>query len=404
MVNLLKSPQQAQKKVMHMILKLPKKLQTIAAIKRKFYFFLWLNLIAFANYAQIQNMGMTDGKDSLEAGKVNISGYVDLYYGRSVNLPPTSDRPYAVSSSRNREISINLAYIDIRYQDEFVRARFTPAVGTYMNANYAAEPGTLKNIFEANAGVRISKKRNIWLDAGIIGSPFTNETAISKDQLLYTRSFAAENAPYYLSGARVSVPFGKNLTAYGYLINGWQQIDDVNNNLAIATQIEYRPSNSILINWNTYFGNEGSTAKPDFKNRYFTDLYAIFKPNKQVTLTADIYGGIQENKPDTLATSLLPWWQANAAIQYELNPKLSVAARIEYFEDLNQVILTPLNPAVNGFSTYSSSICFNWKINSKAWFRLEGRHYASPENVYFDQNKGHVPTDFLAIGSLCVSF
>ena len=26
------------------------------------------------------------------------------------------------------------------------------AAGTYMNANYAAEPGVLKNIYEANAG------------------------------------------------------------------------------------------------------------------------------------------------------------------------------------------------------------------------------------------------------------
>lgn len=389
---------------MHMILKLPKKHQTIAVTKRKVYFFLWLNLIAFANYAQIQNMGMTDGKDSLEAGKVNINGYVDLYYGRSLNLPPNGDRPYAVSSSRNREISINLAYIDIRYQDEFVRARFAPAVGTYMNANYAAEPGTLKNIFEANAGVRISKKSNIWLDAGIFGSPFTNETAISKDQFLYSRSFAAENAPYYLSGARISVPIGKKLTAYGYLINGWQQIADVNNNLAVATQIEYRPTNSILINWNTYLGNEASIIKPNFKNRYFTDIYAILKAGKKVTLTADVYGGFQEYKTDTTPTKMLPWWQANATIQYEFHPKLSIAARIEYFEDLNQVVITPITLNTNGFSTYSSSLCINWKVNAKTWFRLEGRHYASAEKVYLDKTKGAQATDFLGITSLCVSF
>ena len=50
------------------------------------------------------------------------------------------------------------------------RANIALAVGTYMNANYAAEPGVLKNIYEANAGVKISNNKNIWVDAGILPS------------------------------------------------------------------------------------------------------------------------------------------------------------------------------------------------------------------------------------------
>ncbi|PGH40009.1 MAG: hypothetical protein CRN43_05660 [Candidatus Nephrothrix sp. EaCA] len=62
-----------------------------------------------------------------------------------------------------------------------------------MNANYAAEPGTLKNIAEASVAVRLSKKRNYWMEAGVLSSPYTNESALSKDQLMYTRTGASQN-------------------------------------------------------------------------------------------------------------------------------------------------------------------------------------------------------------------
>eukprot|EP01035_Chromulina_nebulosa_P056617 gene56617-77590_t len=37
--------------------------------------------------------------------------------------------------------------------------------GTYANANLGAETGVLKNILEANIGIKISKNKNLWLDA-----------------------------------------------------------------------------------------------------------------------------------------------------------------------------------------------------------------------------------------------
>ena len=73
------------------------------------------------------------------------------------------------------------------------------AAGTYMNANYAAEPEYLKNIYEANAGIKISKNENLWIDVGILPSHIGFETAIRKDNWTLTRSMVAENSPYYES-------------------------------------------------------------------------------------------------------------------------------------------------------------------------------------------------------------
>jgi hypothetical protein len=153
-------------------------------------------------------------------GHVTIRGYVDSYF--AYNFSNTNDLsiPYYVSSARNNQFQINLAYLQLNYRSKGLRARFAPGVGTYMNDNYADEPSTLKNIVEANVGVLLSEKRKIWVDVGVFTSHYSNETPISKDQLMYTRSFAPENVPYYLTGAKVTVPVSDNLNTY-FLYTEW---------------------------------------------------------------------------------------------------------------------------------------------------------------------------------------
>ncbi|MDL5044680.1 outer membrane beta-barrel protein [Oscillatoria amoena NRMC-F 0135] len=192
--------------------------------------------------AQVTNTGVMDTTDVQKEGKVTVGGYVDAYYGFDFNEPKSGDRSYFVSMARHNEFTINLAYADIKYSSQNIRARFVPGFGTYINANYAAEPGVLKNIVEGYTGIRLSQKREVWLDAGVFGSPYTNESAISKDHLMYTRSFAPEYVPYYLSGLKLSYTLNSKVNLYLYLLNGWQQIQDLNSDKSIGTQVEYRPA------------------------------------------------------------------------------------------------------------------------------------------------------------------
>ncbi|MBL0083634.1 MAG: outer membrane beta-barrel protein [Saprospiraceae bacterium] len=89
---------------------------------------------------------------------------------------------------------------------------------------------------------------------------YTNESAISKDHLMYTRSLAPEYVPTIFSGVKLTMPISAKVTAYLYLLNGWQQIKDNNVNLAFGSQLEYRPDDQNLINWNTYIGDESSPS------------------------------------------------------------------------------------------------------------------------------------------------
>jgi len=353
--------------------------------------------------AQVSNTGMVNVYDSAAKGKITVGAYVDVYYGFDFNRPIESDRLYCVSSPRHNEVNINLVYADFKYINDNVRAHFVPGFGNYINSNYAAEKGSLKNIVEANAGVKLFKKKDIWLDAGVLPSPYTNESAISKDHLMYTRSFAPEYVPYFLTGVKLSTPINKKVNAYWYLLNGWQSIQDANKQLSLGTQIEYRPNNKLLLNWNTYVGNESSKTTPDFGVRYFTDLYAIYNPDGKFSLTSCVYAGLQERKDSLGQKSQGEWWQANVIGRYSFNKKSSLSARIEYFEDASSIQIKPLTGVI-GFSTFSGGLCYTLKISPNALFRFEGRTYFSQKDVYESPNKKAIPYSNLLITNLTVWF
>ena len=144
----------------------------------KEYILIFVCLISVACVkAQVTNTATMDTTSFSRKGKLSIEGYVDTYYAYNFNKPSSNDQPYFVSMARHNEVNINLAYIDLKYSSSRVRARFVPGFGTYINANYAQEPGSLKNIIEASAGIKLLEKKNIWIDFGVFGSPYTNESA-----------------------------------------------------------------------------------------------------------------------------------------------------------------------------------------------------------------------------------
>jgi hypothetical protein len=329
--------------------------------------------------AQVTNKTTLDTTDFAFQGKVTMEGYIDSYYAYNFNRPASKDQPYMISMARDREVAINLAFIEMKYSSSRLRARLVPGFGTYINANYAAENGSLKNIVEGSVGIRLSTKRNIWIDAGIFGSPYTNESAISKDHLAYTRSFAPEYVPYYLTGVKASLPLSGKVTAYLYLLNGWQQIQDQNDRLAAGTQIEYRPTDYLLFNWDTYIGDERSAADTTVGKRYFSDIYLIYSRGK-FSATSCVYAGVQQQ-----AESQATWWQANVIVRYNLTTKFSATGRVERFSDPNQVHIVPMNGS--SFKTSSASLGFNYRLADNVLIRLEGRTFLSDEKVYSRNNE-----------------
>lgn len=222
-----------------------------------------------------------DGQEQT-ASPFSWAVYAELYYGYDFTKPVDNNRPsFVYNHNRHNEVNLNLGFVRGTYATNRVRANLAFAAGTYVNANYVSESGVLKNVFEANAGLRLSKKINLWFDVGIFGSHLGFESAIGKDCANLTRSMGAENSPYYETGARINYQTRDNKWLFSILaLNGWQRITRLPGNslLSVGTQLQFKPNEQWLFNFSTFTG----TDTPDSARliRTFHDMYGKVKLDK----------------------------------------------------------------------------------------------------------------------------
>ncbi|MCK8492655.1 porin [Spirosoma sp. RP8] len=341
-------------------------------------------------------------------GGLTISGYAEAYYTHDFTAPKTSqERPgFLYNHKRNREININLAFLKAAYSAERVRANLAIQVGTYAQYNYAAEQPLLRNVFEANAGVKLSKSRDLWLDAGIFGSHIGFESAISKDCWTLTRSLVAENSPYYLSGAKLTynTPNGK-WTLLGSVVNGWQRIAKLPgySGPALSTQVQYKPNANVVLNWSTFLGSD----RPDSlkQTRFYNNVYAILNSNRKVSAILGFDIGADRKPVDSnnqrFGTGSYVWYSPVAIVRYSISDALKLAGRVEYYDDKNGVIIATGTP--NGFKTWGYSLNVDYFILPSAVFRIEGKLYNSQDAI-FESTSNLSRTNTSLTTSLAVSF
>lgn len=309
-----------------------------------------------------------------------VSAYVESYYLQDL---PQNDRHmmpgFIYNHNRAGEVNLNLGLLKGSYSGDQVRANLAFAAGTYMNANYAAEPGVLKNVFEANVGVRLSAKHDLWLDAGIMPSHIGLESAIGKDNWALTRSLVAENTPYFESGVKLGYTShdSKWYLAAMYL-NGWQRIQrlDGNSTPAFGTQVTYKPNANLTLNYSTFTGSD----QPDSvrQMRYYHNIYGIFQLSGKwgVTMGFDI-GSQQKAKGSSRYQAV---YVPVVIVRFSPVPNFRMAARGEYYHDRNGMIVQTGSP--HGFRTFGTSLNFDYQIAPQVMWRIEARRLQSRDALF----------------------
>lgn len=340
-------------------------------------------------------------QDSTKTSPLTISGYLEPYYSYDLGEPANHERPsFFYSYNRHNEVNLNIGFAKVNYTSDKIRSNFALMAGTYAQYNLSAEQGLLKNVFEANVGVKISKKRTIWVDAGIMPSHIGFESAIGKDCWSLTRCMLGENSPYYETGVKLGYTL-KNEKLYlaGMYLNGWQRIQKIpgNQTPAFGTQITYKQNKKITINWSTYAGNE----QPDSLRlmRYFNNFYGQFQFTKKFGAILGFDIGIQQQKKDT--NEFNNWYSPVLILQYKATDKFRVAIRGEYYSDEKGVIIYTGTP--NGFQTVGSSLNFDYQITENAVFRIEGRGLNSKDKIFIFDGKPSNENYFITT-SLAISF
>jgi hypothetical protein len=332
--------------------------------------------------------------------EIYISGFLDVFYIYDFNQPSGNFRqPFLFNHNRHNEFNLNLGLVKLGVEHAKYRANLALQTGTYASDNYASEPGLLKNIFEANIGLSINKKKNLWLDAGIFASHIGFESAIASDNWTMTRSLLAENSPYFLSGAKLTYNPNNSWEIAGLIVNGWQRIQRLEGNSlpSVGTQINFNPSEQFTLNWSSFVG----TDDPDTtrRMRYFNNFYGQFQLTKKFGLITGFDFGTQQQSINSSNYDV--WFSPVIIGQFAFSKTWKTAVRIEYYQDETGIII-PTN-TINGFKTTGLSINFDYSPTPNIMCRFEGR-WLNSEDKLFETNTTLSNNNYIVATSIVIRF
>lgn len=352
-----------------------------------------LSLICFRLSAQV---------DSLWHQKplLIVSGFADVFYVYDFNQPKGTQRqPFLFNHNRHNEVNLNLGFIKLGLDHQKYRVNVALQTGTYVNDNYAAEPGLLKSILEANVGISLNENNNLWLDAGILPSHIGFESVISIDNWTLTRSLLTENSPYFLAGAKLSYRPSDHLEIAGLMLNGWQRIQRVQGNSlpSFSTQVNYTPTNNLKFYCSSFVG----TDDPDStrRMRYFNNLYGQFQITNKLGLIVGFDAGMQQRLKGSSAYDF--WFSPVVIGQFDFSRYWKAALRAEYYQDKTGIIIKTSTP--NGFRTTGLSLNFDYSPIQNVVYRLEGRLLKSKDDV-FETRQSPSTNNFIIGTSIAIKF
>jgi hypothetical protein len=350
-----------------------------------------LSLITSVSFAQ------TDSSKS----PLTFSGYAEVYYSYDFSGPANHERPsFFYNFNRHNEANLNLGFINANYTRKNIRANFGLMAGTYAQYNLSAEQPLLRYLWQANVGVKLSRKKNLWIDGGVFPSHIGFESPVGKSCDALTRSFIGDNTPSYESGIKIGYTSDNSKWFLSALVvNGWQRIMRVNGNNtpAFGTQITFTPSGKFTFNYSTFIGND----KPDTaaQMRYYHNFYALLNPTDKFRITLGFdYCMEQKSKGSSKYNTL---YSPVIILRYLFFNKLAIAARGEYYNDNNGIIIATGTP--DGFQTLGYSLNLDYTIRDNIMCRIEGRGLSCKDWIFSSDNKASSQNYFVT-ASFAIAF
>lgn len=328
----------------------------------------------------------------------SISGFLDAFYAFDFNRPEGPERQKGFyNHNRHNKPAINVVLIRMHYEKDSFHAVLDLQAGTYAQDNYANEPALYRALYQAYVGWKINPKTS--LDIGVFESNIGWENAQNTLNPTLTRSLAAENSPYYLSGARLSWEVNSQINLVLTLNNGWQRIKRVEGNSlpGLSTQVVFSPNDALTFNWSTWIGTDDPDT--DRRLRYFQNFYTQWQPNPSVKLIAGFDIGLQQTSIGSQA--LQSWLTPVILASWQFHEHWAIGARSEYYRDQHQVIINTGSP--NGFQTQAVSFNLDRKLSTKIMGRVEGRYMHSLDPI-FEAQGGLSRSNFYLTSTLSAKF
>ena len=272
--------------------------------------------------------------DGAKLGEVVVTGFVDLSAAYNPNRPvnhASFTDGTGTTGKRANELTVNLAALTFTLPPAPVGLTLGLQVGTGADVLYSGEvtaPGTSPSLwrFVREASVSWKPLPKLLLQAGIYPSHLGLESAVSRDDWTYTRSWSGEFSPYYQAGVKAAFQFNDEWSAQAHVCNGWNIVGDVNDGKSVGTQVAYTRG-KLSVSLNTLLGPERAQDNRDLRGILDLVVQAPLGDRFSLQASADLAG---EQQPDGPSKT---WRAAQLSLRALLAGSTALIVRGEVFDD-----------------------------------------------------------------------
>ena len=309
---------------------------------------------------------------------ITLSSYVDGYYaGYNTEANGNTFRPYITVGARGNSIGVNVAQMGINYEHKNIRSNIVLHYGDIPQATWSSDHN---NIQEGNVGIKLSD--GVWFDAGIFATHIGTESFLPKNNMLSSTAFKTYNEPFYQSGAKLTYDKPENLELQFWILNGYNSFVDNNKSKSVGFLLSYRLSDNASITYTNLFGRENEFGSSINQNRIYQNIYLNTSWQDKVFLTAGFDMGTQTNSELVNSDESALMYAGLLTSRYQFDPKWSITARAEIFQDKNGFISGLVTNTDNedvGLELFGFTFGTEFKPAENTYVRAEARFTNAPE-------------------------
>jgi hypothetical protein len=191
---------------------------------------------------------------------------------------------------------------------------------------------TLSHFSRANLSYLAPVGNGLTLTAGLFNSYIGYQSIYAKNNLNYTRSYMADNAPYFMFGVGARYPVSGVLNLSFFVINGYYYLSAINQQPRYGSQAAWKPAPGWTLTQNLYYGPDQANTALEFW-RLFSDSILEWKQDA-VTL-AFSYDVGTEHAAEQPAHPRTFWTGGAFWARWNVKGPWSVALRPEFYWDRN---------------------------------------------------------------------
>src|SRR5712692_4533493 len=219
----------------------------------------------------------------------HYGGFVDLGYLLDFNYPSNHLFRNRSTAFKVNELDLNMAGAYVKKEASQLSrwgmeltvhgGKDSEGFGFSATAPNVRGADWLRHFGLANVSYLAPAGNGLTVQAGLFSSLIGYDSLYAKDNLSYTRPWAADYTPYLMFGVNASYPFNKKLSGTLFVINGYWHLTRANNVPSSGGQLAYQATEHLTFKETVLYGPHQSNTSLKFW-RLFSDSIAEWRRDR----------------------------------------------------------------------------------------------------------------------------